>query len=835
MSHIPSSMDRRQFLLGTASAASLALIPTFAALAAPGEPGAAFGRFQPFDLGWRFRRGEGQGFEDPGFGDSAWRRVDLPHDWSVEDLPALADPERIRGPFDREAEGTTATGYTVGGEGWYRKRFALQRPTAGRVELLFEGIYLDSEVWLNGQLLGTQVNGYTPFAYDLTPHLSASGDNLLAVRVRNLGRSSRWYSGSGIYRHVWLDVLPEPARIARWGASVFTRRLSDDGAEIEIGTRLEDIGEGLQVSWRVRDGKGRVVAKASQPAAAQLQHTARIAAPKLWSPEQPALYTLETELRRGAQLLDRTVTSFGLRIVSFDATEGMKLNGKPIKLRGGCIHHDHGLLGAAAFDTAEDRKVRQLKARGFNAVRPSHNPFSTAFLDACDRHGLLVVAETFDVWRKAKEPKDYSVHFDQRWRQDLATMVLSARHHPSIVLWSIGNEIPEREEPENMELQWQLANEVHRLDPTRAVTAAIHGAAGRPVMPSETAARTGAAGVADASSTVFLDVVGYNYKLSDYEADHARYPQRVYFGTESFPKDVAAVWDLTERMPWLIGDFVWTAMDHLGETGIGGSIVATAEEAKRQAAVFARPWPWIGSFCGDIDLIGQQKPQSRARDVVWGLSPLEIAVQRPVPEGQIELPRQWGWSDEQPSWTWPGAEGRMLAVRVYTAGDRVDLHLDGRKLDSKSLAPADLKRVEFSVPYQPGVLEAVAYRGPVEIARSQLATVGAAAAIRLTLEQPNGGARRNELSYVRVDIVDAQGRHVPDASARIQLDVTGPAELIAFGSASPFAVGSYQSPRTQTWDGRALAILRGKGCAGRVELRASGEGLAAGTAVLQFT
>lgn len=832
MSRIPPSMDRRQFLLGTASAASLALIPTFAALAAPGEPGAALGRFQLFDMGWRFRRGEGQNFEVPSFDDTAWRAVDLPHDWSIEDLPAQGDADRIRGPFERDAEGTTATGYTVGGDGWYRKRFALQRPAAGRVELFFEGIYLDSEVWLNGHLLGTHVNGYTPFAYDLTPHLSASGDNLLAVRVRNLGRNSRWYSGSGIYRHVWLDVLPEPARIARWGASVFTRSVSKAGAEIEVGTRLEDVGAGLQVSWRVRDGKGRVVAKASQPAATQLRHMARIASPRLWSPEQPALYTLETELRRGATLLDRTVTSFGLRIVSFDAREGMKLNGQPIKLRGGCIHHDHGLLGAAAFDTAEDRKVRQLKARGFNAVRPSHNPFSTAFLDACDRHGLLVVAETFDVWRKAKEPKDYSVHFDARWREDLATMVLGARHHPSIVLWSIGNEIPERGKPENLELQWQLANEVHRLDPTRAVTAAIHEAPGRPVMPSETAARTGAVGVADASSTVFLDVVGYNYKLSDYEADHARYPQRVYFGTESFPKDVAAIWDLTERSPWLVGDFVWTAMDHLGETGIGGSIVATAEEAKRQAAVFGRPWPWIGSFCGDIDLIGQQKPQSRARDVVWGLSPLEIAVQRPVPEGQIELPRQWGWSDEQPSWTWPGAEGRMLAVRVYTAGDRVELHLNGRKIDSKALAPADLKRVEFAVPYQPGLLEAVAYCGKVEVARRQLTTVGAPAAIRLTPEQRRGKAGRGDLAYVMAEIVDAQGRVVPDASTRIQLDVAGPAELIAFGSASPYAVGSYQSPKTQTWNGRALAILRGTGRAGRVELRAHGEGLEAGTAIV---
>jgi beta-galactosidase len=835
MSRGPMRMDRREFLLGTASAASLMVMPSFAAMAERAPASRAFGRFQPFDAGWRFHRGEGQGLETPGFDDAAWRSVDLPHDWSIEDLPAHADMERIRGPFDRDAEGGTATGYTVGGEGWYRKRFRLQQAATGRVEVLFEGIYLDSDVWLNGQLLGTQVNGYTPFAYDLTPHLSANGDNVLAVRVRNLGRNSRWYSGSGIYRHVWLDVLPEPARIARWGVSVFTRRLTKAGAEIEIGTQLQDIGEGLQVLWRVRNDKGRIVATATQAAAAQLHQQARIASPRLWSPEQPALYTLETELRRGSELLDRTVTSFGLRIVTFDANQGMQLNGKPIKMRGGCIHHDNGLVGAAAFDTAEDRKVRLLKARGFNAVRPSHNPFSTAFLHACDRHGLLVVAETFDVWRKAKVPKDYSVHFDRRWREDLATMVLSARHHPSIVLWSIGNEIPEREKPENVELQWLLANEVHRLDPTRAVTAAIHGYPGRPVAPSQKAARAGFAGVVDAPSTVFLDVIGYNYKLPDYEPDRARYPQRVYFGSESYPREVAAIWDLTERTSWLVGDFVWTAMDHLGETGIGSSIVATADEAKRQAAIFGTPWPWIGSFCGDVDLIGQQKPQSRARDVVWGLSPLEIAVQRPVPDGLIEKPRQWGWSDEQPSWTWPGAEGRTLAVRVYTTGDRVELYLNGRKLDSKALAPADLKRIEFAVPYQPGVLEAVAYRGQVKTGRRRLTTVGAPAAVRLRPEQPKAGAGRGDLAYVAAEIVDAEDRVVPGASARIQLDLSGPAEMIAFGSASPFAVGSYQSPKTQTWDGRALAILRGTGRAGRVELRAHGEGLEAGTAILRLS
>lgn len=827
-------ISRRDFLAGSAGAAGLALVPACASLTGPDTAGATLARGLPFDEGWRFQRGAGAGFENPDFDDAGWRNVDLPHDWSVEDLPDQGDRERIRGPFDRDAEGSTASGYTVGGEGWYRKRFKLPRPVAGRVEILFEGVYLDSELWLNGHLLGRHVNGYTPFAYDLTSHLSISGDDVLALRVRNLGRNSRWYTGSGIYRHVWLDVLPAQARIERWGVGVFTRRLAKAGAEIEIDTQLQDVVDSLVVRWRVQDDTGRVVAEATQPAAAQLRQPLRIPAAKPWSTEHPALYRLETELRRGDELLDRAQTRFGLRIVSFDARQGMRLNGQPIKMRGGCIHHDNGLLGAAAFDAAEDRKVRLLKARGFNAVRPSHNPFSTAFLEACDRHGLLVVAETFDVWRKAKVPDDYSVHFDQHWRRDLATMVRSARHHPSIVMWSIGNEIPERDKPENLELQWQLANETRRLDPTRPVTVAIHGLPGRPVRPTAKAARDGSAGVLDASHTVFVDVVGYNYKLTDFVHDHARYPQRVFFGSESQPKDVRAMWDLTERSPWLVGDFVWTAMDHLGETGIGGCVVAEPEEAKRLAREFGSKWPWVNSFCGDIDLIGQQKPQSRARDVVWGLSPLEIAVQRPLPEGQVQVPRAWGWSDELPSWTWPGAEGRTVAVRVYTSGERVELRLNGRTLDSKTLAPADLKLVEFAAPYEPGVLQAVAFRGKMEIGRQQLATVGAARAIRLTPEHAPSAARRGDLAYVLVEIVDARNHRVPDARVRIQVEIAGPAQLIAFGSANPLAVGSLQSPEAEAWHGCALVILRGTGRAGRVTLRARGEGLVAGVASLRM-
>lgn len=820
-------IDRREVLLSAAGAATLLLASPLSRAAAEHDSSAKFGRLQSLDLGWRFHRGGGEGFEASVLDDSDWRTVDIPHDWSIENLPPQPTEDakpRVIGAFDREAEGGTATGFSVGGEGWYRRRFRLENPVGGRVEILFEGIYMNCDVWVNGQHLGTRPNGYTPFAYDITPHLSSSGDNVLAVRVRNLGKNSRWYSGSGIYRHVWLDVLPQQARIARWGVGIVTRRIVDASAHIDINIRLEDIGDGLTLISRVRDPRGRVVGEAAASAAAEINQSMTIAAPSLWSPEQPSLYTLESELRRGDLVLDRASNTFGVRIVAFDTKLGMTINGVPTKLRGGCIHHDNGLLGAAAFDAAEERKVRLLKARGFNAVRPSHNHFSPAFLRACDEQGMLVIAETFDVWREPKLPQDYSVYFDEHWRRDLARIVLSARNHPSIIMWSIGNEIPGRSSPIGIETQWHLANEVHRLEPTRPVTAAIHGFVGRPVTPSEKTARVGFAGIADQSSVVFLDVVGYNYKLAEYESDHQRYPHRIFFGSESFAKDVAAIWELTERTPWLIGDFVWTAMDYLGEAGIGGSVVVPASDANNPL-VRATGWRWVNAFCGDVDLIGYQKPQSLLRDVVWGVSPLEIAVQRPIPDGKVDVPRQWGWPDEQRSWTWPGAEGKTLAVRVYTVGDRVELSLNGRMLDSKPVATSDLKRIEFAAKYEPGVLEAVAFRKGTEIARKRLTTVSAPAAIRLTPERPRGGARRGDVSYVAVEIVDAQDRVVPDTMRNVQLLISGPAELVAFGSANPLAVGSFQSSTTQTWDGRALGIIRGTGRPGRVHIEVSGEGL----------
>ncbi len=825
-----STISRRQVLLGAAGTAAAAL----AAPLASATPSASveFSRRQSFDLDWRFHRGEIAGAEEVAFDDSSWRRLDLPHDWTIEDLPADGSAQTV-GPFDRKAEGGTATGYTVGGEGWYRKRFALPPAGTGRVEILFEGIYMNADLWLNGKPIGSHAYGYTPFVLDVTEHLSPSGNNVVAVRVRNLGRNSRWYSGSGIYRHVWLDCWPEQVRIARWSTAIHTRRIDTAEAEIRVDAAVEKADAQLALVYRVLDEHGRQVYEAAVPASTTVQRNITLGNPRLWSPASPSLYTLQMQLRRGGTVVDEVSQTFGVRIVSFDAQRGMSINGSSTKLRGGCIHHDHGLLGAAAFDAAEERKVRLLKARGFNAVRPSHNPFSEAFLQACDRQGMLVVAETFDAWREAKLPQDYSTEFDQDWQKDLDTLVRSARNHPSVIMWSIGNEIPGRNTPRGVETQWHLANEAHRLDPTRPVTAAINGFAGRPVTPSTSAARANTGGVPDPTSTLFLDVVGYNYKLDDYETDHQRYPQRVFFGTESFPKDVAAIWELTERSPWLIGDFVWTAMDYLGEAGIGGStVVSTASAANAMPRLAS--WPWVNAYCGDIDFSGQPKAAALARDVVWGLSPVELLVQRPLPAGKADNPTPWGWHDEHSSWTWPGAEGQSLTIRVYTSGDRVELRLNGRTLDSKQLTKSDLTRVELVAVYEPGVLEAVAFRDGKEIGRRQLKTAGSPTAIRLTPEQPRVSGRRDQLSYIAVELFDNLGQSVPDATKQIQLSISGPAELLAFGGAGPFAVGSFQSTTAQTWNGRAQVILRSRGKSGSVTVSASGEGLTPGSARLRL-
>ncbi len=806
---------------------------------------AAGSRNQPFDADWSFFRGDVEKASAPAFDDSVWRKLDLPHDWSIEDIEPqepsvnaiirdadtapfwmpVRDAPKLIGPFEgappplliasTRSAGGRATGYTVGGVGWYRKHFMMPvLPADAHVELVFDGAYGTTDFWLNGQHIGSNVYGYSPIVLDLTPHLHAAGDNVLAVRVANLGYNSRWYSGSGLYRAVRLDVT-HATRFSRWGLRVTTPQVSIDKAVVAIRSRFENLKPGLIVRAVVRNAKGQVVARGDGPARAETMLSLTIPRPRLWSPDSPALYEAECTLAGDGGIIDRTTATFGIRRIEINPERGLLVNGKPTKLRGGCIHHDNGLIGAVAIDRAEERKIELLKARGFNAVRTSHNAPSSSFLDACDRLGMFVIEEAFDTWNVPKVPDDYHLYFQQHWRRDLGSLIERDANHPSVIVWSIGNEIPEKQRPLGVESARQMVEQIRLLDATRPITAGINGWAGSAVTKPD--------GTPDQAATQFLDIAGYNYNSSAYEKEHVRYPSRVFMGTESFPSDIDAIWRIVDRNPFVIGDFVWTAMDYYGESGIGLS-------ALEKTNPFQSAYPWVNAFCGDIDLIGQQKPQSLLRDIVWGISPIEMSVVRPLPDGKKAFHSDWGWGDELQSWTWHGAEGKPLTIRVFTRGDRVTLALNGKTVGEQQLPEANGSAAQFSIPYTPGTLVATAYQGKKLLGRRTLETAGPPAALLLNIDRPRIGASRNDLAYVTVSVVDAQRRVVPDDVRVLQAALSGPVELSAFGNANPRGVASLKQPMAKTWHGRALAIVRPTGSAGDavIEIRSKGLGTAIG-------
>ena len=836
-----SKITRREAIEGMAGAALAAMVPAgaLAQTSAPWpqkEP-AHTERLQEFNDNWRFHRDDVEGAEAPGFEDSRWRILDVPHDWSIEDLPVVHDegtgaiwaagtnPLRT-GPFDLYAsEGQGSTGWTVGGMGWYRKVFDSPRmPAGGKVELRFEGVYMNCDVWLNGAHLGNHPYGYTEFAFDLTPHLK-SGPNLVAVRVNNAGRNSRWYSGSGIFRKVWLTVKGE-LRIPAHGVYVTTPEITPNVASVNVEVTLESGASAAMrsvVRARLIDPDGAVAAEAQEPvivsagATATATYALRLTNPRLWSPRDPQLYCAEVVVEADGKVADNATLSIGVRKIEIDAAHGLRINGESVKLHGGCVHHDNGPLGSACIQRAEERRVEILKANGFNAIRTSHNPPSRDFLDACDRLGMLVIDEAFDCWEIEKNPNDYNLYFKDWWQRDLESMILRDRNHPSVVLWSIGNEVHERAEPRGIEIGKELAADAHKLDPSRKVTAAICGPWDFPkhtwqdMQPAFT----------------YQDVAGYNYEWSEYEKDHASYPERIMVGTESFPAQVFQNWQAVEKDNWVIGDFVWTAIDYLGESGIGSASIHDGPPST--------PYPWFNSYCGDIDLIGNKKPQSYSRDVVWKRSKLEMAVQRPVPQGQTEHISRWGWSDELRSWTWPGFENTPLNVRVYTRGDQVKLMLNGKEVGSKSLTQQDALKAEFSVPYIAGELRAAAYESGTEIGSIAFTTAGEARKLLLTPDRMKLNASRDDLSYVIVTVVDEDGRLVSDAVVPVSFSVSGVGEIAAVGNANPKDVASFRKPYRDTFHGTCAVIVRPTGKPGLVEVRAQSRGIGETTIRLEVS
>ncbi len=764
-----------------------------------------------FDEGWRFHLGDVQSGERPRLDDSSWRAVDLPHDWSIEDLTG-SSMGRTRGPFDPAAVGGRSTGFTVGGIGWYRKRFTLPAKLKGRrVHVRFDGVYMNADVWINGTHLGNHPYGYTSFWYDFTPYLRFGGENVLVVRVKNEGKNTRWYSGSGIYRHVWLTVTG-PIHVAHWGTYVTTPRVSRDSADVRVRTRVRnETREEREVTLRTRIvgargkagawGEARLTVQAG--AEAEFDQIVAVQNLKLWSPEKPALHAAVSEVIVGRRVVDRAETVFGIRSISFDAKNGCLLNGKPVLLKGGCMHHDNGCLGAATYDRAEERRVRLMKDNGFNAIRTSHNPPSPAFLDACDRLGMFVIDEAFDHWEWPKNDQDYHRHFKEWWKRDIESMVLRDRNHPSVIMWSIGNEIPERGTEVGIRNGKMLAEHVRSLDPTRPVTEAVCGAKFRWEQFDPYFAN--------------LDVCGYNYKQGKYRPDHERVPSRVMYAAESFPMHAYDFWMAVLDQPWVVGDFVWTGYDYLGEAGIGWWSFA-----KEPKEIF----PWTVAYCGDLDLCGFKRPQSYYRDVLWKTGrKVSMFVRSPEPRFGPRESILWGWDDVHARWNWPGHEGKILNVDVYSACERVRLLLNGRNLGVKNTSRKSRFKASWKVPYEPGVLKAVGYDGGRKVATWELRTAGKPAKLKLSVDRKTLAADGQDLCFVTVEVRDARGIRHPTAENLIWFRIEGAGSIAGVGSGNPVSVESFQRSQRRAFEGRCLVVVKSGRSPGRVRLTAEADGL----------
>lgn len=765
-----------------------------------------------FDSGWRFYKGKASGSELPGFDDSEWREIDLPHDWSIEDLPGK------HSPFSPDAISATASGYTVGGTAWYRKTFTISEDNRDKIILIyFEGVYMNSDIWINGYHIGNHPYGYTGFWLDLTDKIRFGEKNVVAVEVKNEGRNSRWYSGSGIYRHVWLNI-EEPFYIEPWGIYVTTPELNEKSAVVKVQTDIRNrtISQiKIKIVTKILDPSGREVAKnvlLQQIGSSSIKEFVQnftIDSPVLWSPEIPALYKAETIVYSDEIPADNTETIFGIRSISFDVTGGLLINGKTTKLRGGCMHHDNGILGSAAFDRAEERKVELLKRNGFNAVRCSHNPPSEKFLEACDRLGLIVIDEAFDQWQKPKNPDDYNLYFDKWWESDLSSMILRDRNHPSVIFWSLGNEIEERADPAGTEITKKFRKVIEKYDGTRPVTLAV----------CEFWDHPGRNWDETAPAFDQVNIGGYNYQWYRYESDHEKFPARIMMGTESVPIQASQNWQMVEKHSYVIGDFVWTAMDYLGETGIGHT---SCEGTNDQQLM---PFPWVNAYCGDIDLIGNKKPQSYFRDVVWRNSFIEMAVHVPMQEGCNEKVSFWGWPDEQQSWTWPGYEGRNMKVNIYSHSSSVRLELNGKVIGVKQISDTSNLTASFEVPYEPGVLSAVALDKGNEAGEVAFATAGRPAGLRLIPDRLEISNDRNDLCYISVEVVDKNGSVVPDAAIPIDFTIKGSGSIISAGNANPADTSSLKDKVSNSFRGKCLAIIQPGDNPGEIIFEAKAPGI----------
>jgi beta-galactosidase len=786
--------------------------------------------------------------------DSSWEYIDkvswIPNPfetWQPVTLPHDAAMER---PRSHEYPTGSAGGYAWSGVLTYRKKF--QTPEdwhAKSLQLEFEGVYMNAKVLVNGNVAAFHPYGYTSFTVDIKPYLRDGTENEITVMVNNSAQpNSRWYTGTGIYRHVWLRI-GGGVHIPPWGVYVTTPQVGVEASTVVVATEIANIAKTSQaiiLRTRVLEVVGRQVAWLETPleiapqADITVTQTLDAEDVRLWSLDDPSLYTLTSEVLVGREVVDAEKTCFGFRSIDVDAQNGFRLNGTPMKLQGGCIHHDNGLLGAASYDRAETRKVELLKASGFNAIRCAHNPPAPALLDACDRLGMLVIDETFDCWRMGKNPNDYHLFFEDWWQRDTESMVKRDRNHPSVIMWSIGNEVSERTGVSDGYTWCQKqADFIRSLDNTRLVTSALPALFENLFTDGEVdltnlddlfemgnrapeSPEKDRFGEVTGPFLASLDVSGYNYLSNRYEFDHQQFPERVICGTETWPLRAYPSWKETARLPNVIGDFVWTALDYLGESGIG----KVTYDGAAGFFPFQDPWPYHLANCGDIDICGFKRPQSYFRDILWGFRTVPyIGVLDPQLFGKKISFNPWGWDPVNDNWTFPGWEGKPTRVDVYSSDEEVELIVNGVSLGRKPAGAAFQNKVRFEVIYQPGTITAVGFKHGQETGRSSLKTTSKPVALRLKPDRAVIRAAYGDLAYITVEIVDINDAVVKVAAHEVSIEVSGAGKLAGVGTANPVSEELYSAKQCKAFDGRLMAVVLSTGEAGDMVVKASAEGL----------
>ena len=784
---------------------------------------------------WTFRRGYLDSItmmeQDPGV------LVDLPHDGMIgtpvsPDAPAKAD-----------------SGYYTGGlTNYTRYVFVPEEWQGSCVGLKLDGVMMNASVDVNGSRVGMCHNGYAPFYVDLTDYVTFGENNRVTINVNtSMQPNSRWYSGSGLYRGVCLMNGPR-VHIVPDGLYVFTKEINDGYAFLEalvevVNTELQNCMAEVELTLYY-DGREEVAAQTKR--VIEIGHgktenarlTLTVKDPLLWDADSPNLYRVKAKIRKlgiytthfvpGENVtVDEAEAVFGIRTVTADPVHGLRINGKTVKLKGGCLHHDNGLLGSVSLPGSEERKVRKLKSIGFNAIRTAHNPPSAALIECCDRLGMYVFDEAFDAWGIGKRGGDYHQFFETDWEKDLTAFVKRDRIHPSVILWSTGNEIPERAGlGDGYGKATKIAERIRSLDGIRPVSNGIcslwSGLDDTLAIGQNQAQNAGDGMKATLWETVTepftngLDVVGYNYMEDIYERDHEMFPERVILGSENFPNQIGFRWPMVEKLPYVIGDFTWTAWDYLGEAGLGKAAYVEPDDPKAPRFPWdlmpdrTSPYPWRLANDADFDITGFRCPQGDYRSVVWGNEETFLYSMHPDTFGKKEVVSMWGFPYVLRNWNYEGLEGHPTELVVFSKADEAEVFVNGKSIGRK---PVSKERpfpysVRFETTFQPGEVIAVSYQNGKEVSRATLVTTGSAQRIRLVPEKSVMAADGHDLIYVNIEITDRDGRVVPDAAVALRADVSGAGRLAGFGSANPITEEDYTDSETVSYHGQALLIMR---------------------------